>query len=136
MLLLWTLLLREMEYLGQPIKIIIKKILTVCLYVVIMSHTSLELWARNSFLKAGTTSEVWSVWLNGWVFSYELSGCGFESRCCQNFSSNSLFIFLIFLFLFFLSLVWELTCEIKNSKLFISWSNLSYLIIFNKVTNF
>ena len=21
------------------------------------------------------------VWLNGWVFAYELSGCGFESRC-------------------------------------------------------
>ena len=21
------------------------------------------------------------VWLNGWVFVYELSGCGFESRC-------------------------------------------------------
>ena len=24
---------------------------------------------------------IWSVWLNGWVFIYELSGCGFESRC-------------------------------------------------------
>ena len=23
------------------------------------------------------------VWLNGWVFVYELSGCGFESRCCH-----------------------------------------------------
>ena len=23
----------------------------------------------------------WPVWLNGWVFVYELSGCGFESRC-------------------------------------------------------
>ena len=22
--------------------------------------------------------------LNGWVFVYELSGCGFESHCCQN----------------------------------------------------
>ena len=22
------------------------------------------------------------VWLNGWVFVYKLSGCGFESRCC------------------------------------------------------
>ena len=21
------------------------------------------------------------VWLNGWVFFYELSGCGFESSC-------------------------------------------------------
>ena len=25
-------------------------------------------------------SIIWSVWLNGWVFVYELSGCGFESR--------------------------------------------------------
>ena len=23
------------------------------------------------------------VWLNGWVFVYELSGCGFESRCSR-----------------------------------------------------
>ena len=23
------------------------------------------------------------VWLNGWVFVYELSGCGLESRCCH-----------------------------------------------------
>ena len=22
-------------------------------------------------------------WLNGWLFVYELGGCGFESRCCQ-----------------------------------------------------
>ena len=26
------------------------------------------------------SSSIWSVWLNGWVFVYELSGCGFESR--------------------------------------------------------
>ena len=25
------------------------------------------------------------VWLNGWVFLYELSGCGFES-CCSHFN--------------------------------------------------
>ena len=25
----------------------------------------------------------WSVWLNGWVFIYELSGCDFESPCCH-----------------------------------------------------
>ena len=24
------------------------------------------------------------VWLNGWVFDYELSGCRFESRCCHS----------------------------------------------------
>ena len=27
------------------------------------------------------SSIIWSVWLNGWVFAYELSGCGFESSC-------------------------------------------------------
>ena len=26
-------------------------------------------------------SIIWSVWLNGWVFVYELNGCGFESSC-------------------------------------------------------
>ena len=28
-------------------------------------------------------SIIWPVWLNGWVFSKEPSGCGFESRCCD-----------------------------------------------------
>ena len=26
-------------------------------------------------------SIIWSVWLNGWVFVYDLSGCAIESRC-------------------------------------------------------
>ena len=26
---------------------------------------------------------IWSVWLNNWVFVYELIGCGFESRYCH-----------------------------------------------------
>ena len=29
------------------------------------------------------SSIIWPVWLNGWVFVYKLSGCGFESRWCQ-----------------------------------------------------
>ena len=29
------------------------------------------------------SSVIWSVWPNGWVFVYELSGCGFECRCSQ-----------------------------------------------------
>ena len=29
------------------------------------------------------SSIIWPVWLNDWVFVYELSGCGFESRFCQ-----------------------------------------------------
>ena len=27
------------------------------------------------------SSIIWPVWLNGWVFFYVLSGCGFESSC-------------------------------------------------------
>ena len=27
------------------------------------------------------SSIIWPVWLNGLVFVYKLSGCGFESRC-------------------------------------------------------
>ena len=27
------------------------------------------------------SSMIWSVWLNGWVFVYELRGCGLESNC-------------------------------------------------------
>ena len=27
------------------------------------------------------SSIIWPVWLNGWVFIYELNGCGFESSC-------------------------------------------------------
>ena len=30
-----------------------------------------------------TTHNTISVWLNGWVFVYKLSGCGFESRWCH-----------------------------------------------------
>ena len=26
-------------------------------------------------------SIIWPVWLNGWMFVSELSGCGFESSC-------------------------------------------------------
>ena len=27
------------------------------------------------------SSIIWPIWLNGWVFVYELSGCTFESSC-------------------------------------------------------
>ena len=30
------------------------------------------------------SSIIWPVWLNGSVFVYELSGCGFESSCSHN----------------------------------------------------
>ena len=41
------------------------------------SHTPpTNIYSQNS-------SIIWPVWLNCWVFVYELSGCGFESRCCH-----------------------------------------------------
>ena len=33
--------------------------------------------------KSQYRSIIWSVWLNGWVFIYELSDCKFESRSCN-----------------------------------------------------
>ena len=36
------------------------------------------------------SSCIWSIWPNGWVFVYELSGCWFESRCSHlNFRSRA-----------------------------------------------
>ena len=35
---------------------------------------------RTPCAKQGS-SIIWLVWLNGWVFVYELSACGFESHC-------------------------------------------------------
>ena len=38
------------------------------------------------------SSIIWPVWLKGWVFIYELSGCGFESSCSDlNFRFRACF---------------------------------------------
>ena len=38
------------------------------------------------------SSIIWPAGLNGWVFVYKLSGCGFESRCCHlNFRYGACF---------------------------------------------
>ena len=38
------------------------------------------------------SSIIWLVWLNGWVFVYELCGCGFESSCSHlNFRFRACF---------------------------------------------
>ena len=42
------------------------------------------------------SSVIWPVWLNGWVFVYELSACGFESSC----SHLIVLLFLRFCFCF------------------------------------
>ena len=45
--------------------------------------TVLEFEARATQLlnEHSTSQPNWPVWINGWVFVYELSGCGCESRC-------------------------------------------------------
>ena len=35
------------------------------------------------FQSESTLYSCLNVWLNGWVFVYEVSGCGFESSCCH-----------------------------------------------------
>ena len=45
-----------------------------CMYVLCMSRTRSRVNLQHS-------SIIWPVWLNGWVFIYELSGCGLESSC-------------------------------------------------------
>ena len=35
----------------------------------------------DHLLQSNCATNFRPVWLNGWVFVYELSGCGFESRC-------------------------------------------------------
>ena len=61
------------------------------LYVAIMLRTSfrvnpLAIACLNvkEFL-ARSRQHIWPVWLIGEVVVYKLSGCGFESRCCQIF---------------------------------------------------
>ena len=44
----------------------------VLLYVIIMSRTSFGVNLQSAVIQCC-----------GWVFVYELSGCGFESRCCH-----------------------------------------------------
>ena len=46
----------------------------------------------TSFVNEQSFSQTGPVWLNGWVFVYELSACGFESHCCHlNFRYGACF---------------------------------------------
>ena len=65
------------------------------LHVIIMSRTCFTVYLHSTValdvkeLLGGNRREVWvtvtgfNIWLNSWVFIYELSGFGFESRCCH-----------------------------------------------------
>ena len=47
---------------------------------------------HNHLVRKQTLNHFRPVWLNGWVFVYELSSCGFKSRCCHlNFTSCACF---------------------------------------------
>ena len=47
-------------------------------------HSETRTWHDNNIQSnAQDSSIIWPVWPNCWVFIYELSGFGFESRCCH-----------------------------------------------------
>ena len=46
------------------------------------SNDSNQIQTLNHFVRKRTLNHL-AIWLNGWVFVYELSGCRFESRCCH-----------------------------------------------------
>ena len=46
-------------------------------------------------LSSQLSSIIWSVWPNGRVFVYELSGCGFKSSCSHSILSPLLFLICI-----------------------------------------
>ena len=63
----------------------------------IFAGSRCEIWSLSDYMWTRTHSylvhkqtlsylvklAIWPVWLNGWVFLYELSGCGFESSCSR-----------------------------------------------------
>ena len=50
-------------------------------------HSDTRTWHDNNIQSNApyrwAITIIWPVLLNGWVFVYKLSGCGFESRCCH-----------------------------------------------------
>ena len=62
----WTILYSLPEYQGTPCS---KQ----------APYLKFKWQQRDSYPQFGN----WPVWLNDWVFVYELNGSGFESRCCH-----------------------------------------------------
>ena len=50
------------------------------------NHKPNKIWVDKGYKFYKKSKKSWrrinSVWLNGWVFVYKLSGGGFESLCC------------------------------------------------------
>ena len=64
----------------------------------VWTHSETHTWHKNIQSMHRTdkypqhNSIIWPVWLNGWVFVYELSGCGFKSTCSHlNFRFRACF---------------------------------------------
>ena len=89
---------------GQMIDLCCEYLSVLCirLYDIIMSrmsfrvnpHSIVEMHRTDKYLQIHHTnprtnsysqhsSIILRVWLNGWMFVYKLSGCGFESHCCH-----------------------------------------------------
>ena len=63
-----------------------------------MIITYSQMHHTDKFLQHSSIS--WPVWLNGWVFVYDLSGCGFQS-CCSDIGLKFLgFVLVTFLYRF------------------------------------
>ena len=52
-----------------------------CLWSVSNGFSTIELRAISLIFQSITTLQCWKVWVNGWVFVYELNGCEFLSSC-------------------------------------------------------
>ena len=61
-------------------------------FAIKMSHVNLSSSYFNHIQLRCVFQIFATVWLNGGVLIYELSGCGFESRCCHlNFRNHACF---------------------------------------------
>ena len=60
------------------------------------------------------SSIIWTVWLNGWVFVYKLTGCGFASSC-SHLNQNEFGI--------------EKVIKKKGNKLYVKWKGYDNLIV-------
>ena len=73
------------------------------------------------------SSIIWPVWLNGWVFVYELSGCGFEFSCSHLIPLNCFLILLLVAVKYYHCSLRISSCKMINSSGFITFYKCSWL---------
>ena len=74
-------------------KLVLKAKVTICSTIkeTLLLFDSNEIRTHDHLVCKRTLNHL-EIWLNGWVFVYELSGCGFESRYCHlNFRYGACF---------------------------------------------